>query len=193
MRYSKEHKSETRARIVATAAPLFRKFGFSAVSVDKLMNAANLTRGGFYAHFESKEALIEELLSRDAGLVRMLGEREGKTRQSLNADALRILSDYLDAENLEEIVKGCPLATMPVDASRSSHRLRSAYGNRFHMLIEQLRRGLGKSKKDEEKAIAVAVLAVGGVLFARASASNKEAVSIEKACYKQISRLLDDT
>ena len=192
MRYSKEHKAETRDRIIETAAPLFRRFGFEGVSINKLMKAVNLTHGGFYAHFESKDALIEELLTRDAGLVRMLSEREGATRESLNADALRILDDYLNAENLEQIIEGCPLATMPIDASRSTPRLQSAYGNRFQTLIKQLRRGLGTSRKDNETAIAVAVLAVGGIVFARASASNQEAVDVAQACSKQIARLLGE-
>ncbi len=190
MRYSKQHKAETRSRIIETAAPLFRRFGFNAVSVEKLMNAVSLTRGGFYAHFESKEALIETILTRNAGLVRMLGEREGATREALNADARRILGDYLDPENLDEIIEGCPLATMPVDATRASPRLRSAYGNRFAALIEQLKRGLGRKRRDHDDAVAVAVLAVGGILFARATTSKADAARIENACNRMIARVL---
>ena len=190
MRYSKEHKAETRNRIIETAAPLFRRFGFDGVSVEKLMNAANLTRGGFYAHFESKEALIETILTRNAGLVRMLGDRSGSSPESLNSDALQILSDYLKPENLDEIIEGCPLATMPVDATRASPRLRSAYGSRFKTLVTELKRGLGKRRKDEDQAIAVAVLAVGGILLARASSSDEEAAKIENACSKTIAGIL---
>ena len=192
MRYSKEHKAETRNQIIETAAPLFRRFGFDGVSVEKLMNAVNLTRGGFYAHFKSKEALIETILTRNAGLVRMLSDREGSSRESLNSDALQILSDYLKPENLEEIIEGCPLATMPIDATRASPRLRTAYGNRFGNLIRELTRGLGKRRKDEDKAIAVAVLAVGGIILARASSSPEEATKIENACSKTIAGMLDN-
>ncbi len=192
MRYSKEHKAETRSRIIDTAAPLFRRFGFGSVSVDKLMNAAKLTRGGFYAHFESKEDLIETILNRNAGLVRMMNERAGSTDESLNAEALTILSDYLSPENLEEIIEGCPLATMPIDATRASPRIRSAYGNRFGALVKELKRGLGKRRKDEDDAIAVAVLAVGGILFARASTSDVDAARIEKACAKMIASVLQE-
>ncbi len=191
MRYSKDHKSETRHRIIETAAPLFRKFGFSGVSVDRLMNAAQLTRGGFYAHFKSKEALIVSILRRDVGLVRMMSDRLGKSRTSLNQQASDILADYLSKDNLEDIIAGCPLATMPIDASRASNSIRAAYSDRFKNLTEEPKRGLGSSPKDEADAIAVAVLAVGGVLLANASASAKEAEKIEQACLRKIEQLLN--
>ena len=191
MRYSKEHKAQTRNRIIETAAPLLRRVGIHAVSVDKLMNAANLTRGGFYAHFESKEALIETILTRNAGLVRMLSERQAENPEALNAEALRILSDYLAPEHLDEIIEGCPLATMPVDAARASPRIRTAYGKRFRALIQELMRGFSRSRKHEDQAIAAAVLAVGGVLFARASATAEDADRIQTACQKQIAKLLE--
>lgn len=154
------------------------------------MNAARLTRGGFYAHFKSKEALIESILERDVGLVRMMKDRKSKKRASLNEEAHEILSGYLGTENLEEIIAGCPLATMPIDASRASENVRAAYSNRFALLINELKRGLGSRPKDQDDAIAVAVLAVGGVLFANASASEKEAKAIEGACLKRIKQIL---
>ena len=169
---------------------MFRKLGFSAVSVDKLMEKADLTRGGFYAHFKSKDDLIEAILSRNAGLVRMMDEREGKSSKTLNQEALKILGDYLDPKNLDEIVEGCPMATMPVDAARASEKIRTAYGSRFRSLIEQLKRGLKRSRQSEEDAIAAAVLAVGGIIFARASATSEEAAQIESACLKHVARLL---
>ncbi len=154
------------------------------------MNAANLTRGGFYAHFKSKEALIEAILSRNAGLVRMMGERPGGNSTSLNQEALTILGEYLNPKNREEIVAGCPLATMAIDASRASPSVRAAYGERFTALIKELKRGMGKRAEDEADATALAVLAVGGVLFANASASEKEAKAIERACLKKIEQML---
>jgi len=49
------------AEIVECAARLFREFGVDNVSVAKVMSAADMTIGGFYKHFESKDALVEEV------------------------------------------------------------------------------------------------------------------------------------
>ena len=56
MRYSREHKIETHARIVKRASVQLRQKGAHGVGVADLMKDAGLTHGGFYAHFDSREA-----------------------------------------------------------------------------------------------------------------------------------------
>ena len=63
MRYSKEHKLETRARIVKKASMRLRERGAHGIGVADLMKDAGLTHGGFYAHFDSREALVIEAFS----------------------------------------------------------------------------------------------------------------------------------
>ncbi|WP_373530880.1 TetR/AcrR family transcriptional regulator [Nostoc sp.] len=58
MRYSKEHKQQTRRRILYQAVHAFREEGLHSVGVSELMNKLGLTHGGFYAHFKNKEALV---------------------------------------------------------------------------------------------------------------------------------------
>lgn len=62
-RASKEEAGRTRARIVETAAELFRASGVEAVSVADVMGALGLTVGGFYKHFASKDALVAEAMA----------------------------------------------------------------------------------------------------------------------------------
>src|SRR5207245_8726263 len=60
MRYSREHKVETHARIVKKASVRLREKGAHGIGVADLMKEAGLTHGGFYAHFDSREALVIE-------------------------------------------------------------------------------------------------------------------------------------
>src|SRR5258708_6391375 len=62
-RSSHEQAQKNRQRIVECAARLFREFGVDNVSVAEVMSAADMTIGGFYKHFESKDALVEEVFS----------------------------------------------------------------------------------------------------------------------------------
>ncbi|MGD0042295.1 MAG: helix-turn-helix domain-containing protein, partial [Isosphaeraceae bacterium] len=57
MRYAAGHREQTRAKILRAACRVFRRQGYHAAGVDKVMEEAGLTAGGFYAHFASKEAL----------------------------------------------------------------------------------------------------------------------------------------
>ena len=60
MRYVKGHGLQTRSRIVEEASYGLRARGADGLSVVDLMKLAGLTHGGFYAHFESREALVVE-------------------------------------------------------------------------------------------------------------------------------------
>jgi AcrR family transcriptional regulator len=62
--HSKPTRRETtHERIVEVAARTLRRNGYSGVGVADVMNQAGLTHGGFYAHFESRDALPKLALS----------------------------------------------------------------------------------------------------------------------------------
>ena len=55
LRYAADQKEKTRARIVGAAGRVFRRDGYHASGVDKVMAEAGLTAGGLTAHFDSKK------------------------------------------------------------------------------------------------------------------------------------------
>ena len=55
---ARSKKEETRERILRAAARAIRKHGYEGVGVADVMKEAGLTHGGFYAHFESRDALL---------------------------------------------------------------------------------------------------------------------------------------
>src|SRR5258705_11992763 len=64
----------TRDRILAPVAPVFNQRGYAGTSLQDVMNASGLKKGGVYRHFESKDELalaaFEHSLSMQAALVR---------------------------------------------------------------------------------------------------------------------------
>src|SRR5689334_22344520 len=64
MKVTRKQAKLNRARVVSTAAHLFRERGFEGVGVADLMKAAGLTHGGFYAQFDSKQHLMAEACER---------------------------------------------------------------------------------------------------------------------------------
>src|SRR5216684_3706423 len=51
---------QTRRKIVAAAAPIFNQHGYEGSSLNDLMEATGLKKGGIYRHFTSKEELAAE-------------------------------------------------------------------------------------------------------------------------------------
>lgn len=62
-RTRKERASATKNRLYAAADALFTQYGFDEVSVDRIVEEAGVAKGTFYVHFESRDSLLETLIS----------------------------------------------------------------------------------------------------------------------------------
>lgn len=111
MRYSEEHKAQTHQRIIEEAARLFRKDGVGATGLQPLMKSLGLTHGGFYAHFKSKNELVETAL-------RHVAEQMDASTAYLkdSDDPLRsLIASYLSSRHRAEPGAGCPLPTISAE------------------------------------------------------------------------------
>jgi AcrR family transcriptional regulator len=59
----KNQAAETRKKLFDSAVKLFNKYDFADVSVDSIVEAAGVSKGTFYVHFESKDTLIASIIS----------------------------------------------------------------------------------------------------------------------------------
>jgi TetR/AcrR family transcriptional regulator, transcriptional repressor for nem operon len=115
MRYTSNHKAETRQRIIGEAARRFRKDGIEGTGLVPLMKALGLTHGGFYAHFESKDALVQASLEAAAEqtLERWQAPPDGAAPAEPSARA--VIDHYLSATHRDEPGEGCPLPTLAAE------------------------------------------------------------------------------
>jgi TetR/AcrR family transcriptional repressor of nem operon len=183
MRYPAAHKAETRAKILAAAGTLFRRDGFHAAGVDKVMQEAGLTAGGFYAHFPSKEALLAEALVHAA---RAAGEmREGGLENSCGAEWLEgVIGRYLSPEHRAHPEAGCPLASLAPEIGRAGAAPRQAFEAVLRQQIKRVQSQLAASggQVDDRHALAVLALCVGGLVLARGVLDESFADQILTAC-----------
>src|SRR5262245_10876920 len=109
MKVSRKQMQQNRQRILDAAARLFRERGVDGVSVAEVMEAAGFTHGGFYGHFDSKEALAKEALLHKRTAT---GRQQGDTRTARQfADA------YLSSKHRNDIGHGCPIAGISSDGA----------------------------------------------------------------------------
>src|ERR1700743_2969980 len=64
MEWGPKKAAAHRERIIEAASALFRAKGFDGIGVADIMKAADLTHGGFYGHFSSKDDLIAQASGR---------------------------------------------------------------------------------------------------------------------------------
>jgi TetR/AcrR family transcriptional repressor of nem operon len=117
MKVSREQVQQHRERILAAASYLFRERGFDGVSVADVMKAAGLTHGGFYGHFDSKDALIREAL---------VYELPGRRRRTDAQSAAEYADAYLTTRHRDNRGTGCPIAGVGSEAARASADVRAA-------------------------------------------------------------------
>jgi len=110
MRYPSNHKAETRQRIIDEASQRLRKDGIEGTGLVPLMKALGLTHGGFYAHFDSKDALVQAAL--EAAAAQTLDKWRG-ARDPARLRAL--IDDYLSTQHRDQPDQGCVLPTLAAE------------------------------------------------------------------------------
>lgn len=167
MPYSREHKEQTRARIVEAARKLFNRHGFEQVSIDQIMSAASLTRGGFYYHFGSKDALYSEAVTSFAVNNPFRHSVAAEPPSSAKALARRLINLYLSDEVFDDLDNHCPLYALPGDVERAGASPQRAYTDLARGLMTVYEAALAGQDDAASRAQAIVSLCVGGMLLAR--------------------------
>jgi TetR/AcrR family transcriptional regulator, transcriptional repressor for nem operon len=171
MPYPRNHRHETKAKIVLSARRLFNRFGFDGVSIQRIMAEAGLTHGGFYKHFASKSDLYAEVLECFFTDPEWNSNWEGIHVDRKAADVgAQIVRAYLSRQHLEEIDNSCPMVALPSDVARSDKKAKQAFQTVFEAMVDMLQRSsVEKDYSSRTSALAIAALCVGGMVVARAS------------------------
>jgi TetR/AcrR family transcriptional repressor of nem operon len=126
MRYSREHKLETHARIIKRASVRLREKGAHGIGVADLMKDAGLTHGGFYAHFDSREALVIEAFA--YAMDRSTARWRELVQQIPPEERLpTIVNSYLTKVHRDDPGHGCAVPSLGAEIARESPRTRKAF------------------------------------------------------------------
>jgi TetR/AcrR family transcriptional regulator, transcriptional repressor for nem operon len=168
MRVSREKAAEHRERIIDAAGALFREKGFGGIGVADIMKAADLTHGGFYGHFASKDDLVAQACRRVMALAIASWE---KTAVGDPDDAFAaLLTRYLSPRHRDDLARGCMFAALGADAARSGPLVHDAFADGLEPLIALLAKSAPGASRAARRRKAVAAMAglVGALLLARA-------------------------
>ncbi|HEY0296154.1 MAG TPA: TetR/AcrR family transcriptional regulator [Bordetella sp.] len=185
------HKERTHARIVEAAASAMREHGWDGIGVAALMKRAGLTHGGFYAHFASRDELVEEAVDcmfKDTGamLERCLHGKDG-------ASGLAALIDFYLSDRLRKSVdRGCPLPGLTGEASRMPAAARARFDRGVRHFRQAITAALTDMGRDDAQSLASSVLAemIGAMSLARATPEEKEGRDILHASRERLKERL---
>jgi TetR/AcrR family transcriptional regulator, transcriptional repressor for nem operon len=174
MRYSPEHKAETHARIVRKASVRLRERGAHGVGVADLMKEAGLTHGGFYAHFNSREALVIEAFgdAMDRSIARWrktLAELPPEKRLTA------IVDGYLTLQHRDDPGHGCTVPALGAEIARESPKTRKAFAAKLEQLVDVFAEQISDVPPRTARKRASALLAtlMGTVVMARIAGNSE--------------------
>ena len=189
MGVSREQAAENRRAIVAAAAQLFRERGVDAVGLSELMKHAGFTQGGFYNHFESKAALVAEVLASAVTEGAAKVAKVVRTPVDDTTTALRrYIDNYLSRDHRDNIDHGCPVAGFAGDAPRLGSEAQSHFAGGLDDQISILAGLLavcgsssvgGGRRTLRERAISLDCELVGAVVLSRSVAQTAPALANE--------------
>lgn len=162
--------SDGHQRIIEGAARLIRERGIRGTSVADAMKQAELTHGGFYRHFSSKDELTIAALR--MAFDELIAPLEVEKNDASAKDALAGFTDlYLSDEHVLNPGIGCPMPVLAGEVGREGEAVKAEFGAGVRRTVEAMESGLTQSTAEQRRAAALQNLCmlVGAVTLARAS------------------------
>jgi TetR/AcrR family transcriptional regulator, transcriptional repressor for nem operon len=178
-----EQKEKTHASILESAERLVRARGIAGARVADVMKGAGLTVGGFYAHFASKESLVDEIIRRTSSHTRSrlfagLEDKAEKDRARL------VLERYLSGAHRDEREEGCPFPAIVGEVATAAPEHRDVLSEQISAFASELGSLLPSADAPERRHLALGLFALmyGGLALARALRGTPLSDEVLRAC-----------
>lgn len=174
---AEKNAESTRAKLIEAAIGLFRQVGFLAATVDDVCSAAGVSKGAFFHHFESKEALAEACLADWCQLIQKM--ESSASFQSAADPVARLVGAmdfYIGVFESPDMIKSCLAGTTVQEISETHPRLREAANacfvsgqSRFKLLIDDAAEATGRNVDSDSLASLWLATMQGALLVYKAS------------------------
>lgn len=167
-------REQSHHRIVEAASRAVRRHGYAGVGVAEVMKEAGLTHGGFYAHFDSRDALLVEAIEHAGAISSALLDEGIASRTQETGNALQSLIElYLSDEHLARPEHGCVVSALVGEIPRQDDAVRLASAQRVDRLVRRISSTLPDGA-DPSLAGVIAGALVGNLQLARVYGDNSQ-------------------
>jgi len=163
MKISKEKAAENRETILNQGGRLFRERGISAVGVDAVAAASNLTHGSLYSQFGSKDNVLIEVMLQGFDQIATVGGGSGTAEEAIRG--------YLSSRHRDDPGSGCFMAALAGEMRRQSEPVRTRFTEMLKSNVKRLAANLGagrKGRQREDQTLTAMATMVGAIILSRA-------------------------
>jgi AcrR family transcriptional regulator len=140
---------KTRQHIIEKAAVLFNKKGMAGTSINDIMQAANLAKGGIYGNFENKEEICLEVFKHLSQNLLNLVDTALNSRNSAK-DKLFALLDFYEDNLLRSDKGGCPVLNFGTEADDTNPVIKKAVNQTIKETQDRIIKVISNGKKSGE-------------------------------------------
>jgi TetR/AcrR family transcriptional repressor of nem operon len=190
MGHSKASKATTHARLVEAAAARFKERGVDGISLSDLMKDLELTHGGFYKHFDSRDELVTEAL--DLALAQSGQALRERLSQGDKPGIAAFVDFYLGEAHRDGRAAGCAVAALAGDAPRKSADVQAQFRRQIEANLDALSEALRQGgSTGDARATALLVLSAlyGALIMARAVGDSPLSSEVLRTVRKRVSAL----
>jgi TetR/AcrR family transcriptional regulator, transcriptional repressor for nem operon len=155
-RYDAGHKAGTRRRIIETAGRRFKQDGIDGSGVAALMTDAGLTNGAFYAHFDSKNDLVANVVADQLATQRAVLASLPKGRAALE----EFVRDYLSPRHRDNPSTGCPNAALLDEIGRCGDAVRDSYTEGMQSIVDVIATHLAPNDPSSARTTALGLFTI---------------------------------
>ncbi|MBS7255786.1 TetR/AcrR family transcriptional regulator [Flavobacterium branchiicola] len=118
----------TKQFILETAAPIFNQKGIAGANIDDVLEAAKLTKGCLYGHFEGKEDLSIQVVDY---MLDTMGKKLLTTVSNLSTAKAKSFTylDFYKNPLITTIEGGCPIFNMAVESDDTFPAIKAKVAN----------------------------------------------------------------
>lgn len=168
----------TKELIIEKAAPIFNKKGYAGTSMNDIMRATGLAKGGLYGNFKSKDEIAALAFEYSYNRMREdLASKVGPKKTALEK-LLAILQYYRHYITAPPIEGGCPLLNTAIDADdaypflkkKAKHALQEMLGSLQRIIQKGIDEKAFQAKVDTRKEAELIFAQIeGGIMMAQIS------------------------
>ena len=188
-RYGVEHKAETRRRIIETAGRRLKQDGIDGSGIAALMTDAGLTNGAFYAHFESKDDLVANVVADQLRAQHAVLDSLPAGQAALE----EFIRDYLAPRHRDHPSTGCPSAALLDEIGRCDEAVRDSYTQGMQSIVDVIAAHLSPHDPSaaRTRAVGLFTVLVATLQLARAVSDRKLSDDILESGIRTAQLLLD--
>ena len=188
-RYDAGHKAETRRRIIETAVRRLKQDGIDGSGIAALMTDAGLTNGAFYAHFESKDDLVANVVADQLRAQHAVLDSLPAGQAALE----EFIRDYLAPRHRDHPSTGCPSAALLDEIGRCDEAVRDSYTQGMQSIVDVIAAHLSPHDPSagRTRAVGLFTVLVATLQLARAVSDRKLSDDILESGIRTAQLLLD--